>query len=185
MIAALSESNGTLKKSVQWLVSALPECPHSANVIFGSGHTLSAISPRLSPPSPWKPSSEESIQAPFYLHVYQWAFTARWPPQLLSNGCIVLRNRPPSELPASFSPCCFKCGGNTCSFSWAPKARAFHLEEFYLPYLLRWLLVGKCLHFPLGKGIRSYLKFYRTTSSSLVLLCTSFKKGWIATRLGE
>lgn len=91
------------KKSVQWLISALPKSPYNANVIFGSGHMLPPVSPKLSPPSPWKPGFAESIQAPSHLHVYQRAFTAQWPQQVLSNGPIVLQNHPKSELPASCS----------------------------------------------------------------------------------
>ena len=92
------------KKNIQWLVSALPKCPYSANVNFGSGHMLSAISLKLSPPRLWKPSFAESIQAPSHLHVYQGSFTAQWPQQVLANGLIVLQNNPKSGLAASFSP---------------------------------------------------------------------------------
>lgn len=64
---------------------------------------LPPVSPKLSPPSPWKPGFAEPIQAPSHLHVYQRAFTAQWPQQVLSNGPIVLQNHPKSELPASCS----------------------------------------------------------------------------------
>ena len=92
------------KKTTQWLISALPKCPYSANVIFGLGHMLSAISRKLSPPRLWKPGFAESIQAPSHLHVYQGSFTAQRPQQGLANGRIVLQNHPKSGLAASFSP---------------------------------------------------------------------------------
>ena len=96
-----------LLKSVQWLISALPNSPYSKNVIFGSGHVRLSISPKLPPsllPRQWKTSFAESIQAPSHLHVYQRSFTAQWPQQALSNGRIVLQNHPKSGLPASFPP---------------------------------------------------------------------------------
>lgn len=128
IIAALSDSNGTLKKTnIQWLVSALPKCPYSANVIFGSGHTLSAISRKLSPPRLWKPRFAESIQAPSHLHVYQESLQPSGPNKYLPMASLFFKTTPNQDLqrpsclaietPVSFLGFCFflkSCTFSTC-----------------------------------------------------------------------